>query len=324
MPEVHLIAKRNTQGYFMNLLLSRAWSGYNYTVHFTDARDVYSALQEKDVPDNTKRLFIVGLPFWSSQYNAISELLTSQRDPQEILKIYHFATFGDSFPDEEWQGGFFCWYSYVDEVVSPVQKLTDMLLVLQAEGNSSCDLEEFFSINEGIIRLIDQYHRYEFEPHTQEYAVDLVDLGNLLKECMPRALSSHWTLGEIMETYHHTLTGLRSTRNQCIQLAIKRTRATVINSTVICFLYAEQYPNEIAHKLIDFYRQHNYEKVIVFVGKHTKGDDMFSVRSYGVDASEVAYRLNRGKGKPNTATVFLGNSGNATYNATIQSLSEIL
>ena len=324
MPEVHLIAKRNTQGYFMNLLLSRAWSGYNYTVHFTDARDVYSALQEKAIPDNTKRLFIVGLPFWSSQYNAVSELLASQRDPQEILKIYHFATFGDSFPDEEWQDGFFCWHSMVDEVVSPVQKLADVLLMLQAEGKCPCDLEDFFAINETIIRLVDQYNSYSFEPNTKENTVNLVDLGNLLREDMPRAFSSHWTFEEIMENYFYTLLGLRNTRNEYIQQAIKKVRATVINSTVVCFLYAEQYPNEIAYKLIDFYRQHNYEKVIVFVGKHTKGDDMFSVRSYGVDASEVAYRLNRGKGKPNTATVFLGNSGNATYNATIQSLSGIL
>lgn len=327
MSEVQLIAKKNVQGYYMNLLLSRAWDGFDYKVHFTDAKDLLSSLKELGRVDFDV-LYTVGMPFWDSQQRATVEWLTQRIPNNKQLLLYHFATFGNSFVHV---GDSLRVMDYVDELTSPVDWLEEALDHVTA-GNSDIALDLtghkwylFWHNNADIVRLVGGYNSYNIEVWEKSIdSIDLAEFGMLMRGNLTETLTVTEGLPELYERYKPVFRSLRETRWDAISQAIKRTKATVINSTVICFLYAEQYPNEIAHKLIDFYRQHNYEKVIVFVGKHTKGDDMFSIRSYGVDASEVAYRLNRGKGKPNTATVFLGNSGNATYNAAVQSLSEIL
>ncbi|MCC9083793.1 hypothetical protein LOS22_15320 [Enterococcus faecium] len=51
---------------------------------------------------------------------------------------------------------------------------------------------------------------------------------------------------------------------------------------------------------------------------------MFSIRTAGIDAGELAYKVNRGRGKPTTATVFLGNSGQSTFNALLNTLAQIV
>lgn len=326
MPKIQLIATKNVQGYYMNLLLSRAWDGFEFNVHFTEAKDLLGSLKELNSFD-FEVLYTVGMPFWESQQNSTVDWLSRHVPKARQLLLYHFATFGHNFVyEDDWLRTM----NYVGESTSPVDWLPEALDHVTANSYVVPNLtgyreSVFWNNNQDIIRLIGGYNAYDIETWNRSLdSVDLAEFGMLMRGNLTELLTFNEGLPELYEKYKPVFRSLRENRWDAISHAIKRTRATVINSTVVCFLYAEQYPNEIAHKLIDFYRQHNYEKVIVFVGKHTKGDDMFSVRSYGVDASHVAYRLNNGKGKPNTATVFLGNAGNATYSATIQSLSEIL
>lgn len=325
MTTVKLLAKRNTQGYFMNLLITRLFEGYLTTegdysygtleAHFTDATDLYKGLQEATLYDAD--VFIaVGLPFWESQRGAVDELVLHGQF--NLPHIYHFATYGDEYS----QGG--KWTSLVDEEKSPVGNLLGVASRMMDDTGFHYDYEAYMKENEDIIRLVDGYNSYTIETYEDFNSVDLVDFGDLMKETLPQVLANNDTLSDTLAQYRPVFKGLRTNRNQYIQQAIKRVTATVVNDHVVCFGYAERYHNEIAHTLIEFYKKHNYTKILVFVGKHTKGDDMFSVRSYGVDASVVANKLNRGKGKPTTATVFLGNSGKSTCLATISTLSEIL
>ena len=307
-----MITKKNVQGYVLNYLLKQlaVKSEHNYTCEFLDK---FNLPDIKNYANKADVLIISGFPFYESQRTTVDEALQVMNNP--FSQFFHLATFGDTYSNE---GSF---HSYVDELVSPVGNFPKIIK----------ELENFLKFNdvirhlllsdmESIIEATDAYNRYE----VTDTILDWVSLVETYREQLYARYGVGTDLEEILDKDKTLVKALREKKDDYIKRTLGRTSAQVINGTVVCFTYAEEYVNEVAHKLIEFYQSYNYTKVAVFVGRHTKGDDMFSIRTAGIDAGELAYKVNRGRGKPTTATVFLGNSGQSTFNALLNTLAQIV
>ena len=312
MADLLMITKKNVQGYVLNYLFKQlaVKSEHNYTCEFLDK---FNLPDIKNYANKADVLIIAGFPFYESQRATVDEALQVMNNP--FSQFFHLATFGDTYSNE---GSF---HSYVDELVSPVGNFPKIIK----------ELENFLKFNdvirhlllsdmESIIEATDAYNRYE----VTDTILDWVSLVETYREQLYARYGVGTDLEEILDKDKTLVKALREKKDDYIKRILGRTSAQVINGTVVCFTYAEEYVNEVAHKLIEFYQSYNYTKVAVFVGRHTKGDDMFSIRTAGIDAGELAYKVNRGRGKPTTATVFLGNSGQSTFNALLNTLAQIV
>ena len=312
MADLLMITKKNVQGYVLNYLFKQlaVKSEHNYTCEFLDK---FNLPDIKNYANRADVLIISGFPFYESQRTTVDEALQVMNNP--FSQFFHLATFGDTYSNE---GSF---HSYVDELVSPVGNFPKIIK----------ELENFLKFNdvirhlllsdmESIIEATDAYNRYE----VTDTILDWVSLVETYREQLYARYGVGTDLEEILDKDKTLVKALREKRDDYIKRILGRTSAQVVNGTVICFTYAEEYVNEVAHKLIEFYQSYNYTRIAVFVGRHTKGDDMFSIRTSGIDAGELAYKVNRGRGKPTTATVFLGNSGQSTFNALLNTLAQIV
>lgn len=307
-----MITKKNVQGYVLNYLFKQlaVKSGHNYTCEFLDK---FNLPDIGNYADKADILIVAGFPFYESQRTALDEALQAMNNP--FSQFYHLATFGDTYSNE---GSF---HSYVDELVSPVGNFSKVVKELKNFLKFADAIQPLLlSDMESIIEATDAYNRYEVTDTT----LDWISLVETYRELLYARYGVGTDLEEILDKDKTLVKALREKRDDYIKRILGRTSAQVVNGTVICFTYAEEYVNEVAHKLIEFYQSYNYTRIAVFVGRHTKGDDMFSIRTSGIDAGELAYKVNRGRGKPTTATVFLGNSGQSTFNALLNTLAQIV
>lgn len=312
MADLLMITKKNVQGYVLNYLLKQlaVKSEHNYTCEFLDK---FNLPDIKNYADKADILIVAGFPFYESQRTALDKALQAMNNP--FSQFYHLATFGDTYSNE---GSF---HSYVDELVSPVGNFPKIIKELENFLKFDDVIRHLLlSDMESLIEATDAYNRYE----VTDTILDWVSLVETYREQLYARYGVGTDLEEILDKDKTLVKALREKKYDYIKRTLSRTSAQVINGTVVCFTYAEEYVNEVAHKLIEFYQSYNYTKVAVFVGRHTKGDDMFSIRTAGIDAGELAYKVNRGRGKPTTATVFLGNSGQSTFNALLNTLAQIV
>lgn len=307
-----MITKKNVQGYVLNYLFKQlaVKSGHNYTCEFLDK---FNLPDIGNYADKADILIVAGFPFYESQRTTVDEALQVMNNP--FSQFFHLATFGDTYSNE---GSF---HSYVDEVISPVGNFPKIVEELKnflkfADAVQHLLLSDMHTI----IEATDAYNRYE----VTDTILDWVSLVETYREQLYARYGVGTDLEEILDKDKTLVKALREKKDDYIKRILGRTSAQVVNGTVICFTYAEEYVNEVAHKLIEFYQSYNYTRIAVFVGRHTKGDDMFSIRTSGIDAGELAYKVNRGRGKPTTATVFLGNSGQSTFNALLNTLAQIV
>lgn len=312
MADLLMITKKNVQGYVLNYLFKQlaVKSGHNYTCEFLDK---FNLPDIGNYADKADILIVAGFPFYESQRTALDEALQAMNNP--FSQFYHLATFGDTYSNE---GAF---HSYVDTTVSPVGNFSKVVKELKNFLKFADAIQPLLlSDMESIIEATDAYNRYEVTDTT----LDWISLVETYRELLYARYGVGTDLEEILDKDKALVKALREKRDDYIKRILGRTSAQVVNGTVICFTYAEEYVNEVAHKLIEFYQSYNYTRIAVFVGRHTKGDDMFSIRTSGIDAGELAYKVNRGRGKPTTATVFLGNSGQSTFNALLNTLAQIV
>lgn len=312
MADLLMITKKNVQGYVLNYLFKQlaVKSEHNYTCEFLDK---FNLPDIKNYANKADVLIIAGFPFYESQRTTVDEALQVMNNP--FSQFFHLATFGDTYSNE---GSF---HSYVDELVSPVGNFPKIIKELENFLKFDDVIRHLLlSDMESLIEATDAYNRYE----VTDTILDWVSLVETYREQLYARYGVGTDLEEILDKDKTLVKALREKKDDYIKRTLSRTSAQVINGTVVCFTYAEEYVNEVAHKLIEFYQSYNYTKVAVFVGRHTKGDDMFSIRTAGIDAGELAYKVNRGRGKPTTATVFLGNSGQSTFNALLNTLAQIV
>lgn len=312
MADLLMITKKNVQGYVLNYLFKQlaVKSEHNYTCEFLDK---FNLPDIGNYADKADILIVAGFPFYESQRTTVDEALQVMNNP--FSQFFHLATFGDTYSNE---GAF---HSYVDTTVSPVGNFSKVVRELKNFLKFADAIQPLLlSDMESIIEATDAYNRYEVTDTT----LDWISLVETYRELLYARYGVGTDLEEILDKDKTLVKALREKRDDYIKRILGRTSAQVVNGTVICFTYAEEYVNEVAHKLIEFYQSYNYTRIAVFVGRHTKGDDMFSIRTSGIDAGELAYKVNRGRGKPTTATVFLGNSGQSTFNALLNTLAQIV
>lgn len=322
MTQIGFVARNNLQGYYLHFFLQRLVATMEEPVTINpifvpkgdlNCPEFLKAIREHEI------VFAVGLPFWENERSSINEV--PKQTLKNLRKVYHFATFGQVYEDNEQ------FVSLVDEVGSPVRNLTHIVPELQEIlGLPAKGVDEFYNNHLRMIRLVDGYNRYELEEAKDGglSTLNLLDLGMLYGEDLHRELLGLDSEQEIAKHTKTTLIALERNRTQYVRSTAQKAKTRVVKDVVIVFAYAELHTNEVAHLLIDLYRKFNYKQILVFMGTHTRGDDMFSIRSYGIHAGNIAKAINNGKGKENTATVFLGNPSVATFNALVISLSNIL
>jgi hypothetical protein len=69
-------------------------------------------------------------------------------------------------------------------------------------------------------------------------------------------------------------------------------------------VFSDEYINELANDLLN--SEQTSGPVVVCVGRTTRSNDMFSIRTKVVNAGRVAYLINEGNGKETVANVFTG------------------
>lgn len=315
-PDMQILARSNLQGYYMDYLIRafcEPWlDSDQIQTTFLDTGDLCSELLTQPTKESSV-VIAVGLPFHESQRNTLDSAMENTADNPFSL-VYHFATFGDTYRNDS------AFRSFVDTEISPVGNLYQVLPELQSFFHylSPDYVENFLVKYATVIDTIDKYNRYELLPNTMDY----VELGLLYQSELSRY--SYQKASDLLDSNFYVLKALHNNRVHYIKKALEKVKAQVINSTVVCFLFAERYTNEIAHELLAFYQRYGYAKIVVFVGKHTRGEDCFSMRTVGVNAGELAKEINKGRGKEKTATVFLGEPITATYNALLNLLPNIL
>lgn len=308
---IHLITLGNPQGYLADYLVrslakTEVKTTHCRTFNLSDYNNVYDT--------NTEVLIFLGVPFTTNQTDMLLETLGDVLTP--FSKVIHINSYGDTISVSDLM-------SHVDEVSSPCKVLLDLLENTNDDilvNNFELD-KSVLEVVQGYVSLGDSYHQGLFtsnEPITPKIFNDILlhyqDLSfSFIQKGRPL------TQFHIEERLH--IDAVIVNRSTYLERQIKKIKVEVVNGCIVAFTYSEKYGNEIADWVILQYQGAGFKQIIVLVGDHTIGDDRFAIRTYGVNAKEVAHVLNKGGGKERTASVFLGDSTEATFTVVKRILS---
>lgn len=301
---ITFIGAHNEQAYYTDYLLKRSNKGVDshYPERFV-MQDTGSYIK-----NTTTAVVIVGLGFKKSEQDSFTNSIMTSDNPN--VEIRHFASWGDIIQGDKV-------ISKVDEVGSPIRLMYNTL----KEG--LVDEEEF---SENIVEYLDSYHRFTFKEGTPvmvfKALADFYTIG--LAEKLIR--TSYKTNVELIRDNLEEIRVETTKRSAYIKDRAETATVSVVANTAVVMLYAESYVNELAYYLKGLHQKDNIKEVIVLVGKHTRGSDMFSIRtSEGVDAEQVAKALGSNMGgKPRVATVFLTRPVDSLTNVVTRQLLTML
>lgn len=299
-----LIASNNIQGYYADTIL-RICSGKKVHSHFPSKfnfGEVGDYIQEDD-----DVIIVLGFGYRKSEHTAlINSLEQKEFYNLPFTGLYHFASWGDVLEADSTIS------SFVDEEKSPVRLMKENLASLP---DSIVRLNKQSMLLHGIVKDVEGYHTYSFHSTPKSLSLELKLLGDayrghtgaIIEKQLQESLDEP-TVKMIFENNKETIQREKAKMLDYIQYKTGTAKAETVGEYVLVVLYAEEYTNELAHEFIANFTGAGFSKVIVMIGKHTKGDDMFNIRvSEGLDASMIAKGINNGKGKKQAATVFLGN-----------------
>ena len=302
---IQLITKNNSQGWFAEYILKRLVDTPVEVVSLErfQLRDTHVYNPEASV------IVVVGFPYFKSEQGGVVEALDQYNNP--FSSFYHFCSFGDRVDIT----GI---HSLTNEEVSPVKMMFDTMTGMYSER----DLlrVQIDPALRAIVDAVDDYHTYSFVTKGNNYAMPLKELGDLFKQELINKFP-FGSLESICTQDKELMSSIERNRIAYVNKKLGSMHVVQLGQTVVAMVYAEEYVNEVAHAAINHYVLTGYPKVAVLVGVHTKGDDMFHVRTHGVSAKDIAWALNQGKGKDTTAVVFLGNSKEPTFKVVQQVLS---
>lgn len=116
------------------------------------------------------------------------------------------------------------------------------------------------------------------------------------------------SLQDVVKEYAPVIQGQMEKMNDYIVRKRETTKAYNIEfdgvPCVLKVVFADEYINELANDLLNM--EPDSVPVIVCIGRSTKSNDMFSIRTKGVHAGNIAYLINEGSGKETVANVFSG------------------
>lgn len=286
---LYLLNKNNHESYYLQYLVEKANREKNQFVYlprldFTNLYDIISNNVDKDTQGN---ITIFGFPYKSTKeqqvMNEISKVQQGTTDLGISSNIYHYCTFGDTLQSMN---------SSVSDTLSNIQMFVN---------NNTHYLDISGNINNEIAYL-QSYHEYSFGDNGVALMFkDLLDFYGT-------SFSSVYN-GDINSFLKDNIYLVKNLHAKRVEYIDKKKQDAKINKigNDICLVvvYAELYKNELAHALLNSTKAKQYKSRIVLIGTHTKGSDMFSIRTKNISADGIARTLGNGRGKQNVASVFL-------------------
>lgn len=268
-----------------------------------DAKDVQLDIQYTghiDFSDYTQFseanvILVLGLPY--KGFTLPEVFYTAVDNP--FTEFIHLSTYGEAI-----QGQYLV--SNVDEGADPVWQLSNLLQY----GASDSILGTYVSFTDKanyMIQAVNAYRTWTWaNNNTTKMLLALYQGSFKWLPHMMRGLS----LQEVIEKYAPVIKGQMQKQADYIERKkeVVKVYDTCIQGTdcILKVVFAEEYINELANELLNI--EHTAKPVIVCVGRSTKGSDMFSIRTKGIHAGQIAHWINEGNGKENVGSVFTGMS----------------
>ncbi|QFP93301.1 UNVERIFIED_ORG: hypothetical protein Xoosp15_36 [Xanthomonas phage Xoo-sp15] len=273
---------------------------------FVNTLDFREYEQFKD----TDMILVLGLAYRG--YTLPTEFFINADVP--FVDFVHISTYGEAIEGKHI-------ISFVDENTDPIKVLYNIMKNM----SSSLNLSKYVELTDQamyMVEAVNAYRTWTWEGNNTTrmllalYHASYKRLPNLL-----RGLS----LQEVVQAHAPVIKGQLEKLEDYIERKSQmvQSRQVVIDGQecILKVVYAEEYINELANDIL--YQEYTTVPVIVCVGRTTKSNDIFSVRTKGVSAGRVAEVINGGGGKENVAT-FFAPIGYATLmaNATVSNINE--
>lgn len=255
-------------------------------VRHLDFRD-YQLFSEANV------VLVLGLPY--NGYTLSDSFYMAVDNP--FTEFIHLSTYG-----EQLQGEYLV--SYVDENADPVWQLSNLLQY----GAGKSILGTYVSFTDKanyMIQAVNAYRTWTWENNnTTRMLLALYQGSFKWLPHMMRGLS----LQEVIGKYAPVIKGQMQKMSDYIERKKEIAKTYEVNvqgqHCLLKMVFAEEYINELANELLNI--EQTDKPVIVCVGRTTKSNDMFSIRTKGIHAGQIAQWINEGDGKENVARVFTG------------------
>lgn len=298
---VTLIASGNMFSYYSRALLEEF---VNDTVHAHFVRKLNYSEIDNFIEEDTTIVLILGLPFYSSQRTGLKQKLEEMDFSDDIpfTDVIHISNWGDPID-----------LPGVTSIVEGEPSLITLLADYLTNGEGLLSSMNFNAGAKKLITYLESYHKYDFVHHKASAPLSLKLLADVYRDRVYKAV-------RLTDTDVEFDTDLRDSlyehMEEYIYGVVDKTEVELINGTVVALVYAEDYHNEVANKIMVAYRDANFPNVVVFIGKETRGDDMFHIRvsNESLNAESIAKFVNNGKGNSHASTVFLGRHRKAEIN----------
>lgn len=274
----------------------------NIEVEYTRHIDFRNHTQFEGVDVN----LVLGLPYRG--YNLPQDFYIKNNVPFE--DFIHIGTYGDTIQGEHI-------ISIVEEEQDPIKTLYDMLV----QARQGTILSKFVQISgkaESMVQAVNAYRIWDWQSNSTTRM--LLSLYHASYKMLPRILYGT-SLTDVVRQYAPIIKGQMELMSDSIQRKVdtSKTYEVVIDGeiSILRVAFTDEYVNEVANELLNI---DTHNPIIACVGRTTKGNDMFSIRTSKIDASKVAYLINEGAGKETVASVFseIGYTelmGNSIYTA---------
>jgi len=257
-------------------------------VHYVKTLDFRNYQQFK----GAEVTIVLGLAYMG--YNLPEEFYVEVDVP--FQDFFHSATFGHVINGNHI-------LSMVVEDEDPIKDLYDYLR-LHPESSLLGDKLQFTADTDRMVEAVNAYRTWTWDNNSTTKV--LLPLYQAFYKYMPRMIKGK-SLQEIVKEYAPIIKGQMDKMND--QLAKKAETAKRYDVTmggvtgIVIVVYADEYINELANYLLDSVK--TYAPVVVCVGRATRGNDMFSIRTRNIHAGRIADMINGGSGKENVASVFV-------------------
>lgn len=241
-----------------------------------------------------KNIIVLGIAYMGG--NLPTEFTIELNNP--FTNFIHVATYGEELPGEH----------IISRVVEDKDPILEVYEVLQTSNVFPYIAYEGDWQSGKARQLAEVANKYRtwtwYDDKLTKY---LLAMYNAMGKYMPTALQGK-AINTVIHEQQCTIAGQLMSMSEYIKDKIEQVKiADVVINGVPCKLkviFADRYINEVANRLLEVGYQDT--PTIVCVGRSTKGTDMFSVRTKGVDAREFIKGVSgKATGKENAGSLFV-------------------
>ncbi|ALA13182.1 exopolyphosphatase [Bacillus phage TsarBomba] len=238
-------------------------------------------------------ILVLGLAYRG--YNLPQEFYTEVDAP--FMDFVHISTYDKPIPGNHI-------ISIVDEELDPIKVLFN-LLHTSPDTTVLSKYITFTDTSEWLVNAINSYRTWTWEGNDTTRI--LIALYHASYKRLPRLMKG-LSLQEVLKAHAPIIKGQMERMEDYIEKKAATVKEQVVTvdgqQCLLKVVFAEEYINELANELLN--QRPAGVPTIVCVGRSTKGNDIFSIRTVGVHAGRVAQLINEGGGKESVATVFSG------------------